>query len=77
MVYDGFVKGLSEHGVSLEDIQSWEYCGGNENSPSEKYFYDFEKKSLGTWHTLTLKINVFVVLKFHITVILRIKNHSN
>ena len=35
MVYDGFVKGLSEHGLSLEDIKSWEYCGGNANSFSE------------------------------------------
>ena len=44
MVYDGFVKGLSEHGLSFEDIKNWEYCGGNANSPSEKYFDDFVKK---------------------------------
>ena len=40
MVYDGFVKGLIEYGLSLEDIKSWEYCGGNENI----YFNDFVKK---------------------------------
>jgi hypothetical protein len=39
MVYDGFEKGLIEYGLSLEDIQSWEYCGGNENA----YFNDFVK----------------------------------
>ena len=44
MVYDGFVKGLNEHFLSLEDIKNWEYCGGNENSPSKKYFDDFVKK---------------------------------
>jgi len=44
MVHDGFEKGLSMYGLSLEDIKSWEYCGGNENSPSESYFNDFVKK---------------------------------
>ena len=39
MVYDGFKKGLIEYGLSLEDIKSWEYCGGNENI----YFNDFVK----------------------------------
>ena len=39
MVYDGFVKGLIEYGLSFEDIKSWEYCGGNENT----YFNDFVK----------------------------------
>jgi hypothetical protein len=62
MVYDGFVKGLSEHGLSLKDIKSWEYCGGNANKPSEKYFDDFVK-SLGIWHTLNVKINLFVDIK--------------
>ena len=28
------------YGLSLEDIKSWEYCGGNENI----YFHDFVKK---------------------------------
>ena len=44
MVYDGFVKGLCEHSLSLEDMKSWEYCGGNANSPYESYFNDFVKK---------------------------------
>ena len=30
MVYDGFEKGLIVYGLSLKDIKSWEYCGGNE-----------------------------------------------
>ena len=44
MVYDGFVKGLNEHDLSLEDIKSWGYCGGNAISSSENYFNDFVKK---------------------------------